>query len=86
MFNRLHASWPEDYHIGSLEKSHQIRDYLKPMQKVILPQDSNLQPMDYRSNALTLEQLRILIADYVAFFYASTLVAFGPESMQTIKH
>ena len=33
MFNRLHASWPEDYHIGSLEKSHRIRNYLKPMQK-----------------------------------------------------
>ena len=33
MFNRLRASWPEDHHIGSLEKSHRIRDYLKPMQK-----------------------------------------------------
>ena len=33
MFNRLRASWSEDYHIRRLKKSHRIKDYLKPMQK-----------------------------------------------------
>ena len=53
-FNRFACFWPEGYHRGSLGKSHQNGYYLKrAMRKSCLPQDSNLQPLDYQSIALT---------------------------------
>ena len=48
--------WPKGYQLGSLGKSHQNGDYLKEaMRKIVFPQESNLQPLDYRSTALPLE-------------------------------
>ena len=73
LFNCMHALWPKDYQIESLRRSHRIRSYLKQSKIVILPQHSNLQPMNYCSIALPLDLMRILIADSVAFFYASAL-------------
>ena len=55
-FNRFACFWPKGYQLGSLGKSHQNGDYLKQaMRKVVFPQESNLQPLDYRSTALPLE-------------------------------
>ena len=55
-FNRFACFWPKDYQLGSLGKSHQNGDYLKEaMRKIVFPQESNLQPLDYRSTALPLE-------------------------------
>ena len=55
-FNRFACFWPKDYQLGSLGKSHQNSDYLKEaMRKIVFPQESNLQPLDYRSTALPLE-------------------------------
>ena len=52
-FNRLACFWPKGYQLGSLGKSHQNGDYLKQaMRKIVFPQESNLQPLDYRSTAL----------------------------------
>ena len=51
--------WPKDYWRGSLRKCH--INYLKRRllktsnMKKILPQNLNLQPLDYRSTALSLE-------------------------------
>ena len=54
IINRLHAIWIKNYQRGSLRKSHQNGDYLKNKQceKVVFPQESNLQPLDYLSTAL----------------------------------
>ena len=55
-FNRFACFWPKGYQLGSLGKSHQNGDYLKQaMRKIVFPQESNLQPLDYRSTALPLE-------------------------------
>ena len=55
-FNRFACFWPKGYQLGSLGKSHQNGDYLKQaMRKIVSPQESNLQPLDYRSTALPLE-------------------------------
>ena len=55
-FNRFACFWPKGYQLGSLGKSHQNGDYLKEaMRKIVFPQESNLQPLDYRSTALPLE-------------------------------
>ena len=55
-FNRFACFWPKGYQLGSLGKSHQNSDYLKQaMRKIVFPQESNLQPLDYRSTALPLE-------------------------------
>ena len=55
-FNRCACFWPKGYQLGSLGKSHQNGDYLnRAMRKIVLPQESNLQPLDYRSTALPLE-------------------------------
>ena len=55
-FNRFACFWPKGYRLGSLGKSHQNGDYLKEaMRKIVFPQESNLQPLDYRSTALPLE-------------------------------
>ena len=55
-FNRFACFWPKGYQLGSLGKSHQNDDYLKQaMRKIVFPQESNLQPLDYRSTALPLE-------------------------------
>ena len=55
-FNRFARFWPKGYQLGSLGKSHQNGDYLKQaMRKIVFPQESNLQPLDYRSTALPLE-------------------------------
>ena len=52
----LRASGLKGYQLGSLGKSHQNGDYLKQaMRKIVFPQESNLQPLDYRSTALPLE-------------------------------
>ena len=52
-FNRFACFWPKGYQLGSLGKSHQNGDYLKEaMRKIVFPQESNLQPLDYRSTAL----------------------------------
>ena len=54
--NRFACFWPKGYQLGSLGKSHQNGDYLKQaMRKIVFPQESNLQPLDYRSTALPLE-------------------------------
>ena len=56
IFNRFACFWPKGYQLGSLGKSHQNGDYLKQaMRKFALPQESNLQPLHYRSTALPLE-------------------------------
>ena len=48
-FNRFACFWPKCYQLGSLGKSHQNGDYLKQaMRKIVFPQESNLQPLDYR--------------------------------------
>ena len=48
-FNRFACFWPKGYQLGSLGKSHQNGDYLKQaMRKIVFPQESNLQPLDYR--------------------------------------
>ena len=55
-FNRFACFWPKGYQLGSLGKSHQNGDYLKQaMRKIVFPQESNLQPLDYWSTALLLE-------------------------------
>ena len=55
-FNRFACFWPKGYQLGSLGKSHQNGDYLnEAMRKIVFPQESNLQPLDYRSTALPLE-------------------------------
>ena len=55
-FNRFACFWPKGYQLGSLGKSHQNGDYLKEaVRKIVFPQESNLQPLDYRSTALPLE-------------------------------
>ena len=55
-FNRFACFWPKGYQLGSLGKSHQNGDYLKQaMRKIVFPQESNLQPLEYRSTALPLE-------------------------------
>ena len=55
-FNRFACFWPKGYQLGSLGKSHQNGDYLKQaMRKIVFPQESNLQPLDYRSTALPFE-------------------------------
>ena len=55
-FNRFACFWPKGYQLGSVGKSHQNSDYLKEaMRKIVFPQESNLQPLDYRSTALPLE-------------------------------
>ena len=55
-FNRFACFWPKGYQLGSLGKSHQNGDHLKQaMRKIVFPQESNLQPLDYRSTALPLE-------------------------------
>ena len=59
LFNCLRAIWPKGYQRGSLGKSHQNGDYLEQREKVILIQDSNLQPLEYRSTAPTLELERM---------------------------
>ena len=47
--NRFACFWPKGYQLGSLGKSHQNGDYLKQaMRKIVFPQESNLQPLDYR--------------------------------------
>ena len=46
--------WPKGYQLGSLGKSHQNDDYLKQaMRKIVFPQESNLQPLDYRAKQWT---------------------------------
>ena len=56
LFNHFACFWPKGYQLGSLGKSHQNGDYLRQaMRKIVFPQESNLQPLDYRSNALPLE-------------------------------
>ena len=58
------------------------------MRKIVFPQESNLQPLDYRSAALPLElektPPRMLNFGYLIF--ASELVAFRPEARKTIKY
>ena len=55
-FNHFACFWPKGYQLGSLGKSHQNGDYLKQaIWKIVFPQESNLQPLDYRSTALPLE-------------------------------
>ena len=55
-FNRFACFWPKGYQLGSLGKSHQNGYYLKQaMRKIVFPQESNLQRLDYRSTALPLE-------------------------------
>ena len=55
-FNRFACFWPKGYQLGSLERSHQNGDYFKKaMRKIVFSQESNLQPLDYRSTALPLE-------------------------------
>ena len=55
-FNRFACFWPKGYQLGSLGRSHQNGDYLKQAtRKIVFPQESNLQPLDYRSTALPLE-------------------------------
>ena len=50
-FNRFACFWPKGYQLGSLGKSHQNGDYLKQaMRKIVFPQESNLQPLDYTQN------------------------------------
>ena len=57
MFNRFACFWLKGYQRPSLGKSHRNGDYLKqPMRKkIVFPQESNLQPLDYRFTALPLE-------------------------------
>ena len=56
MFNWFACFWPNGYQRRSLGKSHQNVDYLKvACENVVFPQDSNLQPLDYRFAALPLE-------------------------------
>ena len=53
---RFACFWPKGYQLGTLGKSHQNGDYSKQaMRKIVFPQESNLQPLDYRSTALPLE-------------------------------
>ena len=55
-FYRFACFWRKGYQLGSLGKSHQNGYYLKEaMRKIVFPQESNLQPLDYRSTALPLE-------------------------------
>ena len=71
MFNRFACFWPRGYLRGSLGKKHQNGDYLenKQREKAILPQDSNLQTLDYLSTAVPLElekmSLRMLNFGYL---------------------
>ena len=56
LFNRFACFWPKGYQLRSLGKSHQNGNYLKQaMRKIVFPQESNLQPLDYLSTALPLE-------------------------------
>ena len=58
MFDRLRVIRPTGYQRGSLGKKHLNGNFLiqyKQCQTIVFPQDSNLQPLDYRSTALSLE-------------------------------
>ena len=56
IWEKLFVTTNTEYQLGSLGKSHQNGDYLKEaMRKIVFPQESNLQPLDYRSTALPLE-------------------------------
>ena len=73
LFNRFACFWPKGYQRGSLGKSHQNGDYLKKQsEKVVFPQHSNLQPLDYRSNtssnAVERQLFRIACFKYSPFW------------------
>ena len=96
-FNRFACFWPKGYQLGSLGKSHQNGDYLKQaMRKIVFPQESNLQPLDYRSTALPLElektPPRMLNFGYLnpatCLLYDcnnKSIKMFRPEARKTIK-
>ena len=59
LFNRLIAIWPKAHQRGSLGEESPERRLPKNKQceKVVFPQESNLQPLDYRSTALSIPSL-----------------------------